>query len=159
MRFKDQASGAGGRGGGGSATLNQKLQDLNLLQVTTQYSVVALCDSLHEASGALKAIWCHLMSCTRLILMLIKLRFDLGEDEAALLEKHFMFRDAGHGVVDNGWEDLIDMSLDYFIATTLVKDGHGVGGAKEVHGEVSLCFFCSCLFPFRIRAFLCSFCE
>mmetsp|Transcript_41791 Transcript_41791/g.75863 ORF Transcript_41791/g.75863 Transcript_41791/m.75863 type:complete len:859 (-) Transcript_41791:47-2623(-) len=96
------------------------LAHLDTLLTLTFEQIVHLTDAIDDVEGALRTVACHLSAATQLVVLLIKLRFELDEENFKVLQLHLSseVRDS----VDQGWEEQVDVSLAHLLRTSLARN-------------------------------------
>mmetsp|Transcript_2995 Transcript_2995/g.8358 ORF Transcript_2995/g.8358 Transcript_2995/m.8358 type:complete len:310 (-) Transcript_2995:531-1460(-) len=97
------------------------MQNLELLFEGTYQQLLQLADATEVAQQQLEFHAARLSAGTRLILLLLRLRFSLSVEEAELLESHLSPEVVG--TPDQGWEESTDAAITYMLRTSLSKDG------------------------------------
>jgi len=96
------------------------LAHLDTLLTLTFEQIVQLTEAIEDVERALRTVSCHLSAATQLIVLLIKLRFDLDDENYRVLQMHLAseVRDS----VDQGWEEQVDASLVHLLRTSLARN-------------------------------------
>lgn len=105
VRFKDR----------NASPLNQ----LDTLLTMTFEQTLQLTEAIDDVERALRTVSSHLSAATELILLLIRFRFDLDEDNFRVLRQHI-----SPEVCDStqqGWEEEVDASLLHLLRTSLAR--------------------------------------
>ena len=97
------------------------LQNLELLFDGTYKQLVRLSDSTEAAQNQLAFHAVRLSASTRLLLLLLRLRFRLDADDAEILEAHLT--PVVDEAQDQGWQERVDVALTQLLRTTLSKSG------------------------------------
>ena len=95
------------------------LQNLELLFEGTCQQLLELADAVENAQQQLKFHGTRLSAGTRLLLLLIRLRFSLAPEDAELLEAHLS--PLVEETPDQGWEERTDAALAHLLRTALDK--------------------------------------
>lgn len=90
-----------------------------LLRLTFE-STVQLTEGIEDAERALRTISCHLSAATELVLLLIRFRFELDDDNFRVLRLHLSPELCD--TVDQGWEEQVDASLIHLLRTSLARN-------------------------------------
>lgn len=96
------------------------LNHLDSLLTLTFDQTVQLTEAIDDVERALKTVSCHLAAATELVLLLIRFRFELDEENFRVLRLHLspeMF-----DTVDQGWEEQVDASLIHLLRTSLARN-------------------------------------
>lgn len=96
------------------------LNHLDTLLTLTYEQVMQLADAIEDAERALRTVSCHLGASTELILLLIRYRFDLDEDNFRVLRHHLS--PEVDDSIDQGWEEQVDSSLIHLLRTSLARN-------------------------------------
>jgi len=107
------------------------LQNLELLFEGTYQQLLELADATDNAQQQLKFHGTRLSAGTRLLLLLIRLRFQLDADDAALLEAHLS--PLVDETPDQGWEERTDAALAHLLRTGLAKSSKESSSAAAAH--------------------------
>jgi Bardet-Biedl syndrome 9 protein len=102
------------------------LASLDVLLAGTHAALVDLADRYDVAQRALAAAGNRLDCVVRLLLLLLRHRFHLDDDNAAALAAHLSpdARGAGSGDPDEqDWEERADAALTHLLRTTLARTG------------------------------------
>ena len=95
------------------------LQNLELLFEGTYAQIMSLADELEAAQTRLKFHAVRLSSSTRLLLLLLRLRFQVDAADAAVIESHLSPQI--DDTVEQGWEERTDAALVHLLRTSLAK--------------------------------------
>lgn len=90
-----------------------------LLNMTFEHTV-ELADSIDDAERALRTVSCHLSAATELILLLMRFRFDLDDENFSTLRLHLSPEVSG--TPEQGWEEQVDASLIHLLRTSLARN-------------------------------------
>jgi len=91
----------------------------NLLGLTFEQTV-QLTEAIDDVERALRTVSCHLSAATELILLLVRFRFELDEDNFRVLRLHLS--PEIFDTVDQGWEEQVDASLIHLLRTSLARN-------------------------------------
>jgi len=97
------------------------MQNLEMLIEGTYMQLLELADIVEAAQAQLRFHSVRLSSGTRLLLLLLRLRFGLDEEDASLLEAHLS--PLVDETPDQGWEERTTASLTHLLRTGLAKAG------------------------------------
>mmetsp|Transcript_77597 Transcript_77597/g.240967 ORF Transcript_77597/g.240967 Transcript_77597/m.240967 type:complete len:556 (+) Transcript_77597:1-1668(+) len=106
VRFKDR----------NPSPLNHLDQLLNL----TFEQTVQLTEAIDDVERALHTVSCHLSAATELVLLLIRFRFELDEENFRVLRLHLSPEMCD--TVEQGWEEQVDASLIHLLRTSLARN-------------------------------------
>eukprot|EP00913_Durusdinium_trenchii_P004632 g4301.t1 len=95
------------------------LNHLDTLLNLTFEQTILLTDAIDDVEQALRTVSCHLSAATELILLLIKFRFGLDEDNFSVLRRHFSPEICD--TTEQGWEEKVDTSLLHLLRTSLAR--------------------------------------
>lgn len=93
------------------------LNHLDSLLTLTFEQTLQLMEAIEDAERALRTVSGHLSAATELVLLLIRFRFGLDEENFRVLRSHFspeMFDS-----IEQGWEEQVDASLIHLLRTNL----------------------------------------
>jgi Bardet-Biedl syndrome 9 protein len=96
------------------------LNHLDTLLALTFEQTVQLTEAIGEVEGAIRTVQCHLSAATELVLLLVKFRFDLDEENFRVLRLHL-----SPDILDSpeqGWEEQVDASLAHLLRTSLARN-------------------------------------
>eukprot|EP00746_Dinoflagellata_sp_MGD_P022428 gnl/MRDRNA2_/MRDRNA2_152475_c0_seq1.p1 gnl/MRDRNA2_/MRDRNA2_152475_c0~~gnl/MRDRNA2_/MRDRNA2_152475_c0_seq1.p1 ORF type:complete len:868 (-),score=140.42 gnl/MRDRNA2_/MRDRNA2_152475_c0_seq1:11-2614(-) len=96
------------------------LSHLDTLLTLTFEQSMQLAEAIEDAERALRTVSCHLGASTELILLLIRYRFDLDEDNFRVLRHHLS--PEVEDSVEQGWEEQVDSSLIHLLRTSLARN-------------------------------------
>lgn len=114
---------------------------LDVLLHGTYDQLVGLSHKMEETAQKLAIASNRLSCCVFLILMLIKFRFHLSDEDAQLLESYLSpnVADDGTGVSEQGWEERTDSAMTELLRTVLAKQQPKDGAAAPgVSSELQL---------------------
>jgi len=96
------------------------LNYLDELLALTYEQTIQLSEAIEDTERALRTVSCHASAATELVLLLIRTRFELDDENFRLLRLHFSpeICDA----VDQGWEEQVDASLIHLLRTSLCRN-------------------------------------
>merc|ERR1711865_70021 len=106
VRFKDRNPSA----------LNQ----LDTLLSLTFEQTVQLTEAIEDVERALKTVSCHLSAATELVLLLIRFRFELDDENFRILRLHLSPEVCD--TIEQGWEEQVDASLIHLLRTSLARN-------------------------------------
>eukprot|EP00434_Breviolum_minutum_P020723 symbB.v1.2.018276.t1/scaffold1453.1/size117824/6 len=95
------------------------LNHLDTLLNLTFEQTILLTDGIDDVEQALRTVSCHLSAATELVLLLVKLRFGLDEENFSILRRHFSPEICD--TTDQGWEEKVDTSLLHLLRTSLAR--------------------------------------
>ncbi|KAG7380834.1 hypothetical protein PHYPSEUDO_006727 [Phytophthora pseudosyringae] len=107
---------------------------LDVLLHGTYDQLISLSHAMEAVEAKLKRAANRLACCVSLILMLIKFRFHLGEEDARLLEGYLspvVNETADSGAVEQGWEERTDCAMTELLRTVLAKQPQAKDGATS----------------------------
>mmetsp|Transcript_20767 Transcript_20767/g.45693 ORF Transcript_20767/g.45693 Transcript_20767/m.45693 type:complete len:862 (-) Transcript_20767:203-2788(-) len=96
------------------------LNHLDSLLSLTFEQTVQLIEAIDDVERALKTVSCHLSAGTELVLLLVRLRFELDEENFRVLRLH-MTPEIYDGI-EQGWEEQVDVSLTHLLRTSLARN-------------------------------------
>jgi len=96
------------------------LNHLDTLLGLTFEQTVQLTESIDEMERTLRQVSCHLSAATALILLLIRFRFELDDDNFRVLRLHLTPEICD--TVEQGWEEQVDASLIHLLRTSLARN-------------------------------------
>mmetsp|Transcript_47987 Transcript_47987/g.121864 ORF Transcript_47987/g.121864 Transcript_47987/m.121864 type:complete len:863 (+) Transcript_47987:26-2614(+) len=96
------------------------LNHLDELLSHTFDQVLQLTEGIDDVERALRTVSCHLAAATELVLLLIRFRFELDEENFRVLRLHLSPEIAD--TVDQGWEEQVDASLIHLLRTSLARN-------------------------------------
>jgi len=96
------------------------LNHLDQLLELSFEQTVQLTEAIDDVERALKQVSCHLAAATELVLLLIRFRFELDEDNFRVLRLHLS--PEIFDTVDQGWEEQVDASLMHLLRTSLARN-------------------------------------
>ena len=115
------------------------MQNLELLVEGTYQQLLELADNAQRSQEALGFQRARLAAATRLLHLLLKLRFGLTAEDVASLEAHLS--PLVEETVDQGWEERTDAAVTHLLKTALAKDRdahkEGGGGRSSAHGALA----------------------
>eukprot|EP00928_Gymnodinium_smaydae_P046965 TRINITY_DN31310_c0_g1_i1.p1 TRINITY_DN31310_c0_g1~~TRINITY_DN31310_c0_g1_i1.p1 ORF type:complete len:879 (-),score=130.30 TRINITY_DN31310_c0_g1_i1:247-2883(-) len=106
VRFKDRSP----------APLNH----LDGLLALTFEQVVQLTEAIDDVERALRTVSCHLSAATELVLVLIRHRFELDDENFRILRLHLSPEVSD--TIEQGWEEQVDVSLTHLLRTSLARN-------------------------------------
>ncbi|CAE7218110.1 BBS9 [Symbiodinium pilosum] len=95
------------------------LNHLDTLLNLTFEQTLLLTDAIDDVEQALRTVSCHLSAATELVLLLIKFRFGLDEDNSNVLRRHLSPEVCD--TTEQGWEEKVDTSLLHLLRTSLAR--------------------------------------
>jgi len=95
------------------------LSHLDTLLALTYEQTIQLTDAIDDVERALRTVSCHLAAATELVLLLIRYRFGLDEENFQALRLH-LSPDLCD-TVDQGWEEKVDTALMHLLRTSLAR--------------------------------------
>jgi len=93
------------------------LNHLDTLLNLTFEQTVQLTEAIDDTERALRTVSCHLSAATELVLLLVRLRFELDDENFRALRLHLSWEIAD--TIDQGWEEQVDASLSHLLRTSL----------------------------------------
>merc|ERR1712176_951927 len=96
------------------------LNHLDGLLTHTFDATVQLTEAIDDVERALRTVSCHLSAATELVLLLIKFRFELDDENFKVLRLHLS--PEIFDTVDQGWEEQVDASLIHLLRTSLARN-------------------------------------
>mmetsp|Transcript_91337 Transcript_91337/g.263614 ORF Transcript_91337/g.263614 Transcript_91337/m.263614 type:complete len:862 (+) Transcript_91337:104-2689(+) len=96
------------------------LNHLDSLLTLTFEQTLQLTDAIDDVDRALRTVSCHLQAATELVLLLIRFRFELDEDNFRILRLHLP--PELYDSVEQGWEEQADASLIHLLRTSLARN-------------------------------------
>mmetsp|Transcript_22717 Transcript_22717/g.63135 ORF Transcript_22717/g.63135 Transcript_22717/m.63135 type:complete len:875 (-) Transcript_22717:176-2800(-) len=96
------------------------LNHLDALLTLTFEQTVQLTEAIEDVERALRTVSCHLSAATELVLLLIRFRFELDEENFRVLRLHLSPEMCD--TVDQGWEEQVDASLIHLLRTSLARN-------------------------------------
>merc|ERR1712176_1434781 len=96
------------------------LNHLDYLLTHTFENMVQLTEAIDDVERALRTVSCHLSAATELVLLLIRFRFELGDENFRVLRLHLSPEMAD--TVEQGWEEQVDASLIHLLRTSLARN-------------------------------------
>lgn len=93
------------------------LNHLDTLLNLTFEQTVQLTEAIDDTERALRTVSCHLSAATELVLLLIRLRFGLDDENFRALRLHLSCEMTE--AIDQGWEEQVDASLSHLLRTSL----------------------------------------
>lgn len=96
------------------------LNHLDQLLGLTFEQTVQLTEAIDDVERALRSVSCHLSAATELVLLLIRFRFELDEENFRVLRLHLS--PEIFDTVDQGWEEQVDASLIHLLRTSLARN-------------------------------------
>jgi Bardet-Biedl syndrome 9 protein len=96
------------------------LNHLDALLALSFEQTVQLTEAIDDVERALRQVSCHLSAATELVLLLIRFRFELDEDNFKVLRLHLS--PEIFDTVDQGWEEQVDASLMHLLRTSLARN-------------------------------------
>mmetsp|Transcript_36785 Transcript_36785/g.88469 ORF Transcript_36785/g.88469 Transcript_36785/m.88469 type:complete len:861 (+) Transcript_36785:50-2632(+) len=96
------------------------LNHLDVILTHTYEQIMHLADAIEDAQRGLQAVSCHLSAATELVLLLIRYRFDLDEQNFVILRRHLSSRIVDSA--DQGWEEQVDSALIHLLRTCLARN-------------------------------------
>merc|ERR1712203_325149 len=76
--------------------------------------------AIDEVERALRTVSCHLSAATELVLLLIRFRFELDEENFRRLRLHLSPEMCD--TIEQGWEEQVDASLIHLLRTSLARN-------------------------------------
>lgn len=96
------------------------LNHLDQLLTMTFEQTLQLTEAIDDVERALRTVSCHLSAATELVLLLIRFRFELDEENFRVLRLHLSPEMCD--TVDQGWEEQVDASLIHLLRTSLARN-------------------------------------
>jgi len=96
------------------------LNHLDTLLAMTFEQTVHLTETIDEVERTLRQVSCHLSAATELVLLLIRFRFELDEENFRILRLHLSPEICD--TADQGWEEQVDASLIHLLRTSLARN-------------------------------------
>merc|ERR1711972_361981 len=96
------------------------LNHLDALLTLTFEQTLQLTEAIDDVERALRTVSCHLSAATELVLLLIRFRFELDEENFRMLRLHLSPEMCD--TVDQGWEEQVDASLIHLLRTSLARN-------------------------------------
>jgi len=96
------------------------LNHLDTLLALTFEQTVQLTETIDEVERTLRQVSCHLSASTELVLLLVKFRFELDEENFRILRLHLSPEICD--TVEQGWEEQVDASLIHLLRTSLARN-------------------------------------
>merc|ERR1712176_1556405 len=96
------------------------LNHLDYLLTHTFENMVQLTEAIDDVERALRTVSCHLSAATELVLLLIRLRFELDDENFRVLRLHLSPEMCD--TVEQGWEEQVDASLIHLLRTSLARN-------------------------------------
>jgi len=96
------------------------LNSLDVLLTLTFEQTVQLTEAIDDVERALRQVSCHLSAATELVLLLIRFRFELDEENFRVLRMHLSPEICD--TMDQGWEEQVDASLIHLLRTSLARN-------------------------------------
>jgi len=93
---------------------------LDTLLALTFEQTVNLTETIDEVERTLRQVSCHLGAATELVLLLIKFRFELDDENFRILRLHLSPEICD--TVEQGWEEQVDASLIHLLRTSLARN-------------------------------------
>ena len=106
------------------------LANLELLFDGTYAQLMALAEQAETAQQQRRFYATCLSAGTRLLLLLLRLRFSLDEEDFSLLSGHLT--PLVDETPDQGWQERTDAALTHLLRTGLSKNGREGGAATQV---------------------------
>eukprot|EP00439_Symbiodinium_sp_Y106_P064187 s2827_g10.t1 len=109
------------------------LNHLDTLLNLTFEQTLLLTDAIDDVEQALRTVSCHLSAATELVLLLIKFRFGMDEENFIALRRHLTPEVCD--TTEQGWEEKVDTSLLHLLRTALarsVKEGNSLPPPMKV---------------------------
>jgi len=95
------------------------LNHLDTLLNATFEQTMLLTDAIDDVEQALRMVSCHLSAATELVLLLIRFRFGLDDENIRILRLHLSPELSD--TVEQGWEEKVDTSLIHLLRTSLAR--------------------------------------
>lgn len=96
------------------------LNHLDALLTITFDQTLQLTEAIDDVERALRTVSCHLSAATELVLLLIRFRFELDEENFRVLRLHLSPEMCD--TVEQGWEEQVDASLIHLLRTSLARN-------------------------------------
>mmetsp|Transcript_49656 Transcript_49656/g.142028 ORF Transcript_49656/g.142028 Transcript_49656/m.142028 type:complete len:870 (+) Transcript_49656:124-2733(+) len=96
------------------------LNHLDQLLTLSFEQTVQLTEAIDDVERALRTVSCHLSASTELVLLLVRFRFELDEENFRVLRLHMS--PEMYDTVDQGWEEQVDASLIHLLRTSLARN-------------------------------------
>jgi Bardet-Biedl syndrome 9 protein len=96
------------------------LNHLDALLTLTFEQTIQLTEAIDDVERALRTVSCHLSAATELVLLLIRFRFELDEENFRRLRLHLSPEMCD--TVEQGWEEQVDASLIHLLRTSLARN-------------------------------------
>jgi len=96
------------------------LNHLDALLTLTFEQTLQLTEAIDDVERALRTVSCHLSAATELVLLLIRFRFELDEENFRVLRLHLSPEMCD--TVEQGWEEQVDASLIHLLRTSLARN-------------------------------------
>ncbi|KAF4138218.1 PTHB1 C-terminus [Phytophthora infestans] len=113
---------------------------LDVLLHGTYDQLISLSHAMEAVEAKLNRAANRLACCVSLILMLIKFRFHLSDEDARLLEAYLspvVNETADSGAVEQGWEERTDCAMTELLRTVLAKQPQHKDGASAASAVVT----------------------
>ena len=117
----------------------QTLEHLDAVLTGAYDAVVAEATEAEQREEALRLAHGELAAATRVVVLLIKLKFQLSDSELAVLEAYLSADEAGgeNDVPEQGWEEWTEAATTSLLKTKLAKDkvnamGGGMGTGQPL---------------------------
>ena len=98
------------------------MHNLEMLVDGTYEQLQKLAEATDVAQQRLRFHAARISAGTRLLLLLLRLRFSLSTADAELIAAHLS--PAVDGTPEQGWEERTDAAITHLLRTALSKDGH-----------------------------------
>jgi len=96
------------------------LNHLDTLLALTFEQTVQLTEAIDDVERALRQVSCHLSAATELVLLLVRFRFELDDENFRVLRLHLSPEICD--TVEQGWEEQVDASLIHLLRTSLARN-------------------------------------
>merc|ERR1712176_1016301 len=96
------------------------LNHLDYLLTHTFDATVQLTEAIDDVERALRTVSSHLSAATDLVLLLIRLRFELDDENFRVLRLHLSPEMCD--TIEQGWEEQVDASLIHLLRTSLARN-------------------------------------
>jgi len=96
------------------------LNHLDELLALTYEQTIQLSEAIDDTERALRTVSCHASAATELVLLLVRTRFELDDENFRLLRLHLSPEICD--TVDQGWEEQVDASLIHLLRTSLWRN-------------------------------------
>eukprot|EP00927_Polykrikos_kofoidii_P086089 TRINITY_DN9542_c0_g1_i3.p1 TRINITY_DN9542_c0_g1~~TRINITY_DN9542_c0_g1_i3.p1 ORF type:complete len:886 (-),score=138.16 TRINITY_DN9542_c0_g1_i3:203-2605(-) len=96
------------------------LNHLDGLLAVTFEQTVQLTETIDDVERALRTVSCHLSAATELVLLLVRFRFELDDENFKMLRLHLSPEMID--TVEQGWEEQVDVSLTHLLRTSLARN-------------------------------------